>query len=181
MPDRYAGERVLLRAYPWHVEVSDGQTVVACHGRLYGKDGEQLDPLHYLRVLERKPGGFDLARPIQRWRANWPPIYEQYLAALRQARPDDATREFVRILQLHAQFTAAQVAAALDQALGHRCWSAEGIEVLLRQALAPSAPAPTGALTDAAGPGGVAMARLVIPPPDLTRFDRLLRPEEVAR
>jgi transposase len=59
VPDRYAGERVLLRAYPWHVELTDGQTVIARHDRLYGTDGEQLDPLHYLRVLERKPGGFE--------------------------------------------------------------------------------------------------------------------------
>lgn len=181
VPDRYAGERLLLRAYPWHVELSDGQAVVACHGRLYGKDGERLDPLHYLRVLEHKPGGFDLARPIQHWRPTWPPVYEQYLAALRQARPADATRQFVRILQLHAQFTADQIAATLEQALASQCWSAEGVELLLRQALAPAAPAPTGVLMGAAGPGGGAVARLVIPPPDLTRFDRLLRPEGVAR
>src|SRR5579884_1800977 len=62
VPSRYAGERLVLRAYPWHVELSDGQTVVARHPRLYGRDGEQLDPLHYLQVLERKPGGFEGAR-----------------------------------------------------------------------------------------------------------------------
>src|SRR4051812_15481788 len=31
VPSRQAGERLLLRAYPWHVEVSDGQVVVARH------------------------------------------------------------------------------------------------------------------------------------------------------
>ncbi len=181
VPSRYAGEPLVLRAYPWHIELSDGQAVIARHGRLYGKDGEQLDPLHYLHVLERKPGGFDLARPIQQWRPSWPPVYEQYLAALRQVRPTDATRQFVRILQLHVQFSAEQIAAALEQALVCQCWSAEGVEGLLRQALAPAAPVPAAALRRAAGLGGGPMASLTIPLPDLSQFDRLLAPEEVAR
>ncbi len=54
VPTRYEGQRLLLRAFPWEVEISDGQTVVARHPRLYGRDGEQLDPLHYLALLERK-------------------------------------------------------------------------------------------------------------------------------
>lgn len=181
VPSRYAGARLLLHAHPWHVELSDGQTVVACHGRLYGKDGEQLDPLHYLHVLERKPGGFDLARPIQRWRPTWPPIYEQYLAALRQARPGDATRQFVRILQFHAHFSTEQITTALEEALTQQCWSAEGVEVLLRQTLAPTVPAPAGPLPLVDGPAAALVTSLAIPLPDLTQFDRLLAPVEVTR
>lgn len=55
---------------------------MARHPRLYGREGEQLDPLHYLHLLERKPGAFFLARPIQAWAQHWPPIYRTYLAAL---------------------------------------------------------------------------------------------------
>jgi hypothetical protein len=77
VPSRYAGERLLLRAVAWHVDVSDGQTLVARHARLYERDGEQLDPLHYPQVLERKPGAFDLARPIQRWAKDWPPVGDE--------------------------------------------------------------------------------------------------------
>jgi hypothetical protein len=180
VPPRYAGERVLVRAYPWRVELSDGQAVIARHDRLYGRDGEQLDPQHYLPVLEHKPGGFDLARPIQRWRAHWPPVYEQYLAAARQARPREATRQFVRILQLHARFTAEQIAAALTQALALACWSAEGVELLLRQAQAPAA-APARPLDLTAVPGLAALAAVEIALPDLARYDRLLSAGEVAR
>lgn len=179
VPSHYAGERLLLRAGPWHLEVSDGQTVIARHPRLYGRDGEQLDPLHYLHLLERKPGAFDLARPIQRWRASWPPVYERYLAALRHARPEDATRQFVRVLQLHAAFEAEAIAAALEQALVLRCWAADGVEQLLRQALAPAAPTPAGALDLATVPGLAAVATVQIPLPDLRQFDRLVVPEEV--
>jgi hypothetical protein len=75
VPTRYAGERLVLRAFAWTVEIGTGQTVVARHPRRYGRDGEHLDPLHYLTVLAQKPGAFADARPIQQWAATWPPIY----------------------------------------------------------------------------------------------------------
>lgn len=172
VPTRYAGERRLLRAYAWTVELADGQAVIARHPRLYGRDGEQLDPLHYLALLERKPGAFDYARPIQRWAQEWPPIYHQYLAALRQARPEAATREFVGVLQLHARYDDAAIAAALERAYALECWSADGVEQCLRQALTPGAPVP--ALDLAGLPGLAPLAAIQIPLPDLAAFDRLL-------
>ncbi len=172
VPTRLGGERLLLRAFAWEVEISDGQTVVARHARLYGHDGEQLDPLHYLAVLERKPGAFALARPIQHWEAHWPPIYRTYLAALQQARPHDGTREFVCILQLHARSTAATVAAALERACALRYWSAEGVEQLVHQERDTPPPATTVDL--AAVPALAHLAHVQIPLPDPHGFDRLL-------
>jgi hypothetical protein len=174
VPSRYAGERLVLRAFPWQVELSDGQTVVARHPRLYGRDGEQLDPLHYLQILERKSGGFDGARPIQHWRTTWPPIYEDYLTALRRERPADATREFVRILQLHARYRPEAIAAALEQALPLSCWSADAVEVLIRQAGDPATVA--SALDLTAVPRLAPLAAVTIPVPDLHAFDQLLAP-----
>lgn len=171
VPTRYAGVRLLLRAFPWEVEITDGATVVARHPRLYGRDGEQLDPLHYLSLLERKPGAFDLARPIQRWAEHWPPIYRTYLDALRQARPQEARREFVRILQLHARYTPAMLAAALERAYGLCCWSADGVEQLVHQE--GGVTLPTTRVDLAAVPRLTHLAQVQIPLPDPHRFDRL--------
>jgi hypothetical protein len=169
VPSRYAGERLLLRASAWQIELTDGQTVVARHPRLYGRDGEQLDPLHYLQVLERKPGAFDHARPMQQWAKTWPAIYGEYLEALRTARPEGATREFVRILQLHTRFPTEIIAAVLTRAMTLDCWSADGIEQLVRQELAPTQPS---AIVE---PGVLArLPAIDIPLPDLHRFDQLL-------
>lgn len=173
VPTRYAGGRLLLRAFPWEVEVTDGATVVARHARLYGRDGEQLDPLHYLALLERKPGAFDLARPIQRWAEHWPPIYRTYLDALRQARPQEARREFVRILQLHARYTPAALTAALERAYGLCCWSADGVEQLVHQQLGVALPATRVDLAAVGGPALTRLAQVQIPLPDPHRFDRL--------
>jgi hypothetical protein len=172
VPSRHAGERLILRAFAWTVELSDGQAVVARHPRLYGRDGEQLDPLHYLALLEQKPGAFDHARPLRHWAAGWPPIYHTYLAALREARPADATREFVRILQLHARYAPDVIAAALERAAALGCWSADGVEQCIHQALAPTVSA--GAIDLAAAPGLAALGAVRIPLPDLGRFNQLL-------
>ncbi len=177
VPTRHAGERLLLRAFPWEIEITDGQTVVARHARLYGRDGEHLDPLHYLALLERKPGAFDLARPIQQWSAQWPPIYHTYLDALQQARPREARREFVRILQLYARYTPEVLAAALERAYGMRCWSADGVEHLVHQELDAPPPATTIDLTAVGTPTLMRLAQIQIALPDPHRFDCLF--EEV--
>jgi len=172
VPTRYAGERLLLRAYAWTVAVSDGRTVIVTHPRLYGRDGEQLDPLHYLSLLAQKPGGFALARPIQQWARTWPPIYHQYLEALKQARPESATREFVAILQLHVRYEVAAVTAALERALALRCWSADGVAYCLAQATEPATLPMTLDLTTQSR--FAPLAAVQIPLPDLTAFNQLL-------
>lgn len=172
VPTRYAGERLLLRAYAWTVEISDGQIMIVRHPRLYGRDGEQLDPLHYLSLLSQKPGGFALARPIQQWARSWPLIYHQYLAALTQARPESATREFVAILQLHVRYDVAAVTAALERALTLNCWSADGVAYCLAQASEPTIlPTHVDLTTD---PRFAPLAAVQIPLPDLRVFNQLL-------
>ncbi len=91
---------------------------------------------------------------------------------MRQARPAEATREFVRILQLHARSTPEVIAAALERAAALHCWSADGVEQCVRQALAP--PPPSAALDLAAAPGLAALGQVRIPLPDLDRFKQLL-------
>jgi hypothetical protein len=103
---------------------------------------------------------------------DWPPVYGQYLEALRQARPEGATREFVRILQLHVRYEVDVLANALERALALHCWSADGVEQLVRQALTPQerplpGPDTEGLLTP--------FPEVTIPLPDLHRFDGLLR------
>jgi len=178
VPTRYAGERLLLRAHAWRVEITDGRSIVATHPRLYGKDGERLDPLHYLGVLERKPGAFEHARPIRAWEREWPPVYREYLEALKTAHPEDATREFVRVLQLHARYTPEVIASALGRALGLGCWSADGVEQLARQSVEPPVPPDSGRSAGAPAPAWATEIR--IPLPDLSRFELLLDATEVS-
>jgi hypothetical protein len=109
---------LIIKAYPFRVEILHLDRVLAAHPRCYGREQDILDPLHYLPLLEQRPGAFDHAKPIRRWRADWPPIYEQLLARLRaDGRDGHGVREFVRILRLHREHSADQVEQAIRLAL----------------------------------------------------------------
>ena len=41
--------------------------LVARHPRCWGREHVTFDPVHYLALLERKPGAFDFARPLDGW------------------------------------------------------------------------------------------------------------------
>jgi hypothetical protein len=42
-------------------------TVVAEHLRDWGKENVHFDPVHYLALLERKPGALDFGKPFDDW------------------------------------------------------------------------------------------------------------------
>ena len=58
---------VLVRGYVDAVVISCGSEVIARHRRSYDRDDFVYDPIHYLPLLERKPGSLDQAAPLQGW------------------------------------------------------------------------------------------------------------------
>lgn len=140
VPTEKAYPNLVLKAYPFRVDVLYLDDVIASHPRCYELKQDVLDPLHYLALLEQRPGAFDHAKPIRRWREGWLPIYEQLLDRLRAQWPNGrGVREFVRILKLHRDHSAELVAQAVEQALTHSCAHADGVELCLRQLEDPGA------------------------------------------
>ena len=41
--------------------------LVAKHARSWDRERTFFEPIHYLALLERKPGGLDYARPLEHW------------------------------------------------------------------------------------------------------------------
>lgn len=142
---------------------------VAEHPRVFGIGQWQLDPLHYLDLLERRVGAFEAARPIRAWRPSWPTQYERMLAGLRRRHGDShGTREFVRILKLHQDTPAARVADAVAEALRWQTYSLEAVVHLLHRQAPGLAPAP---LEAERLPG---ITNRMIAQTDVSRYDRLL-------
>lgn len=83
VPTDQAYRNLVLRAYPFRIDIAHMDDVIASHPRCYGQEQDILDPLHYLPLLEQRPGAFDHAKPIRRWREAWPPAYENLLDRLR--------------------------------------------------------------------------------------------------
>ena len=67
VPVTYGHRDVLVRGYVDEVVISCGPEVIARHIRSYERDDFVCDPIHYLPLLERKPGALDQAAPLQGW------------------------------------------------------------------------------------------------------------------
>ena len=74
-----------------------------------------FEPIHYLALLERKPGGFDYARPLENWQL--PDCYALLRRRLEAADPRHGTRSFIRVLRLLEKFSLPQLTEAIEYAL----------------------------------------------------------------
>jgi hypothetical protein len=136
---------VTIRAFPFQLQVWHAGQLLTSHARSYGREQEIIDPLHYLALLEQRPGAFEHARPMRAWRQTWPPLYEAVLARLQAeareagADPVGGTREFVRILRLLKQHPIEEVEEAMSTALQHGCVHLDGVQLCLHQLQHPEA------------------------------------------
>jgi len=170
VPVDRAYRNLVLKAYPFRVDILHQDEVLASHRRCYDREQDIFDPLHYLPLLEQRPGAFEHAKPIRRWREEWPPVYERFLRRLQeQDLNGHSIREFVRVLKLHRDHPAALVEKAVKQALEYGCTRADGVELCLRQLVNPDTPVPALSLSDLP-----TWAMVGEQPPDLTRYDQLL-------
>jgi transposase len=170
VPADKAQRNLVLKAYPFHIEVLNQSEVIARHPRCYERKQDILDPLHYLSLLEQRPGAFEHAKPIRRWRARWPAVYETLLTHLRQQWPEGrGVREFVRILGLHRHHPADVVAQAIEQALNYNCAHSDGVTLCLRQLTQPDTRPEAIDLTD-----HPQLLTMGVEAPDLACYDQLL-------
>ena len=171
VPTDQAFRSVTLRAFPFEVELLHQEQVLARHVRSYGREEDILDPLHYLPLLEQRPGAFEHARPMRQLRQTWDPVYDRLLAHLQERLTGTrAIREFVRILSLHRTYPPEAVTAAVKQAL--RCGSAhlDNVTLCLHQTLTPDVLPPQLDLSSQPG-----LAHIGQQPLDLSIYDQLLR------
>jgi transposase len=68
VPCEYAGRGVSVRIYAERIELAYEGNVVCEHRRCFEKGRYILNPLHYLSLLERKPGALRNGRPFLEWK-----------------------------------------------------------------------------------------------------------------
>ena len=176
VPVSRARREVTLKAYPFHVEIWDGMVLLAHHPRSYEREHDLFDPLHYLPLLEQRPGAFDYAKPLKQWRKGWPASYHQMLAHLRKTWPDGrGVQEFVRILQLHQTYPVAQMEQAIEQALNLGCCHLDGVRYCLSQITGTPLPKPGMPLQNLDLSHRPDLDAVGKQPIDLTRYEQLLK------
>jgi len=138
VPVRHAHQRVTLRAGIETIRIEcDGQPI-AEHGRDWGRYQTIFHWVHYLRLLERKPGALDYARPLQG--VKLPDCFAVLRRRLEEADPAKGTVEFIRVLLLHEDFSQEELTAAVQAALALPTIKAADIRVLLERTREDSSP-----------------------------------------
>ena len=139
MPTEYSKRQVVVRAYPFRIEVLWLDQVIACRERCFDRVQNIIDPLHYIGLLSKRPGAFEHAIPIRRWRTTWPPVYEQLLEMLQERWPEGCgLREFIAILKLHCSHSNGQMEKAIRTVLNCGIPHLDGVEICLRQQQSPN-------------------------------------------
>ena len=130
VPTKYAYREITVVATVDEVRLVFDDRLVARHPRHWGREQYIFNPVHYLALLEKKPGGLDYARPLEDW--NLPKCFDIMRRRLEREDPDGlGTREFIRVLRLLEHATVEQLAGAVEYALDIGILDADSIWVIL--------------------------------------------------
>ncbi len=127
VPVSYAHHDILVKGYMDQVVLCHRDKVVAKHPRSWGKEGTFFDPLHYLPLLERKPGSLDYARPLAG--LDLPECFDTLRRRLQgqEEKAGEGVREFIRVLRLLEDYPMDRLRIAVEKALLIHSHSRDGV------------------------------------------------------
>ena len=130
VPTKYAHRKVTVVATVDEVRFVFGDSLVARHRRCWKKEQFFYQPIHYLSLLERKPGGFDFAKPVQQWQL--PKCFGLLRRRLEAADEKHGTRSYIRVLRLLERNSRSQLTDAIEYALDIDVIDPDSIRVILQ-------------------------------------------------
>ena len=129
VPTAYAHHEVTVIGGIEDIAITSGTAVVARHRRHWGKEHTSFDPLHYLALLERKPGAIDFARPLESWEL--PGCFATLRRRLEADLGHPGTREFIKVLRLLESSTLPALTKAVEAALDIGATGSDAIALIL--------------------------------------------------
>lgn len=126
VPVSCAHHNVVVKGYVDRVEIYCAHQQVACHRRRWGKQEVSYDPMHYLPLLQQKPGGLDYGLPFEQW--DLPECFHILRRRLEREQDHEGTREFIRVLMLLMHHSLPKVAHAIECTLRHRGLNCEVVK-----------------------------------------------------
>jgi hypothetical protein len=124
VPVSSAHHQTTIKASVRFIEVYQLDKLIAKHHRCWDRECQIFEPMHYLELLERKPGALDHARPLEDWQL--PACFDTYRRLLETHR-DNGTKEYIQILLLLNKYSITQIAKAITKALNYRIYCFDGI------------------------------------------------------
>jgi transposase len=129
VPTEFAHHPVTVVATVDEVRVVAGDRIAAVHGRCWGREQVTYDPVHYLAVLERKPGALDFAAPLAGWEL--PVCFGVLRRQLEAEFAGSGTRQYIKVLRLLEQAEPGELARAVGRALELGVADADAVRLIL--------------------------------------------------
>jgi transposase len=129
VPTEFAHHPVTVIASVDEVRVVAGDRLAAVHSRCWGREQVTYDPLHYLAVLERKPGALDFAAPLEGWEL--PVCFGVLRRQLEAEFAGAGTRQYIRVLRLLEKSEPRELARAVGRALELGVADADAVRLIL--------------------------------------------------
>jgi transposase len=164
VPTAYAHHPITIVGGLDEVRLVCRDHLVARHRRHWGKEHVTFDPVHYLALLERKPGAFDFARPLVGWAL--PEEFGVLRRRFEAAWGEVGVRHFIQVLRLLEKASLPDLTAAVGRALAIGATTADAIRVLLE--VTREAPVRLFRLD-----GRPHLAGVTVPRPDLAAYRAL--------
>jgi len=131
VPSEYAHHPVVVKGYIDRVDIFYKDKRIATHDRLWRKEGVTFNPVHYLAVLEGKPGALDHARPLEDW--NLPesfPLLPRRMEG-KEKFHGEGTREYIKTLRLLEKHSIGRLHRAVKKAVQMEIYTRDAVAQLL--------------------------------------------------
>ena len=129
VPMAFGHREVWIKGFVDRVVIGCATEVIAEHIRSYDKDDITFDPIHYLRLIERKIMAFDQAAPLQDW--DLPEAFSTLRRLLEARQGKTGKREYVQTLRLLEHYEQNVLHAAIKDALQMGAISFDAIKHLV--------------------------------------------------
>jgi len=129
VPTEFAHHPVTVIASVDTVRIVAGGTVAATHPRCWDRERVSYEPVHYLALLERKPGALDFAEPLRRWEL--PVCFGVLRRRLEAEFGGPGTRQFIKVLRLLERADLGELTRAIERALELGAADADAVRLIL--------------------------------------------------
>ena len=129
VPVRCAHREVVVKGDCESVRIYHKDQLIAEHRRIWEKEQVRFNPVHYLALLERKPGALDFARPLEGW--GLPQCFGILRRRLEADHGSEGSKEYIAVLRLLEKHPLARLKVAVNAALELGCARRELIEQYL--------------------------------------------------
>jgi transposase len=129
VPTEFAHRRVTAVGTVDAVRIVVGDRVVAEHRRSWDRERVFYDPVHYLALLERKPGALDFAAPLEGWEL--PVCFGVLRRRLEAEFGGPGTRRYIKVLRLLEGASPPDLTRAVERALELGMADADAVRLIL--------------------------------------------------